>query len=137
MEEGLIKIIPNKEKAKSIVKMVDTSLEMVKQINKNKFPSNITKEYYDIIRELISVILLLDGYKTVGEGAHKRLIEYLESSYKQFNSHEILLIDDLRIIRNKIAYDGFFVTEDYLNRKIKDFQNIISKLKRIIKEKLD
>ena len=39
--------------------------------------SNITKEYYDLIRELISVVLLLDGYKTYGEGAHKKLIEYL------------------------------------------------------------
>ena len=77
MEEGLIKVTPDKEKAKSILKMVDTTIEMIKLIDITKFSSNITKEYYDAIRELISVVLLLDGYETYGEGAHKKLIEYL------------------------------------------------------------
>ncbi len=82
MEEGLIKITPNKEKAQSILKMVDTTLEMIKVIDIKKFSSNVTKEYYDVIRELLSVILLLDGYKTHGEGAHKKLIEYIQINYK-------------------------------------------------------
>ena len=136
MEEGLIKITPNKEKAQSILKMVDTTIEMIKVIDVNKFSSNVTKEYYDIIRELISVILLLDGYKTYGEGAHKKLVEYLEANYKEFNEYEISLIDDLRITRNKIAYDGFFVDKSYIRRKIKDIQEIIIKLKKIIKKKI-
>ena len=117
------------------MKMVETTLEMIKQIDQTKFPSNLTKEYYDVIRELMSVILLLDGYKTIGEGAHKKLIEYLEDNYKQFEKNEITLINDLRITRNKISYDGFFVTEDYLERKTKGIQTIIPKLKEIIKEK--
>ena len=33
--------------------MVELSLEMTKSIDENKFPSNLTKEYYEIIRELI------------------------------------------------------------------------------------
>jgi len=136
MEEGLIKITPNKEKAQSILKMVDTTIEMIKVIDVVKFSSNVTKEYYDVIRELLSVILLLDGYKTYGEGAHKKLIEYIHSHYKEFNEYEISLLDDLRIKRNKIAYNGFFVDKNYINRKIKDIQNIIKKLKKTIKEKL-
>jgi hypothetical protein len=136
MEGSLIKITPNKEKALSILKMVDTTIEMIKVIDAGKFSSNVTKEYYDVIRELISVILLLDGYKTYGEGAHKRLIEYIQSNYKEFNGYEISLIDDLRITRNKIAYDGFFVDKDYIDRKNNDIQDIINKLKNIIKEKL-
>ena len=136
MEEGLIKITPNKEKAQSILKMVDTTIEMIKVIDAGKFSSNVTKEYYDVIRELLSVILLLDGYKTYGEGAHKKLIEYIQSNYKEFNGYEISLIDDLRITRNKIAYDGFFVDKDYIDRKNNDIQDIINKLKNIIKEKL-
>ncbi|MEK6983934.1 MAG: hypothetical protein AABX33_05150 [Nanoarchaeota archaeon] len=100
MEEDLIKITPNKEKAHSIFKMVEITLEMIKQIDKSKFPSNITKEYYEVVRELISIILLLDGYKTMGEGAHKRQIEYLEANYKDFSKHETAFIDDLRVTRN-------------------------------------
>ncbi len=136
MEEGLIKTTPDKEKAKSILKMVDTTIEMIKLINIAKFSSNVTKEYYDVIRELISVVLLLDGYKTYGEGAHKKLVDYLRIEKKDFSEYEILFIDDLRIIRNKIAYDGFFVEREYIERKMKDIRKIIDKLKEIIKKKL-
>ncbi len=135
MEEGLIKVAPDKEKAKSILKMVDTTIEMIKVLDVTKFSSNVTKEYYDVIRELISVVLLLDGCKTHGEGAHKKLVEYLQSNYKEFNEYQISLIDDLRITRNKIAYDGFFVDKDYIERKINDIKEIIDKLKEIIKKR--
>ena len=134
--EELIRITPDKEKAQSILKMVETTLEMVKFIDKNKFPSNVAKEYYEIIRELVSIILLLDGYKAIGEKAHKRQIEYLEANYKEFDKAEITLMDDLRITRNKIAYDGFFVKESYVDRKLTDILNVIKKLKNLINKKL-
>ena len=134
--EELIKITPDKEKAQSILKMVETTLEMVRLIDKNKFPSNVAKEYYEIIRELISIILLLDGYKAIGEKAHKKQIEYLGTNYKEFSKAEIILIDDLRVTRNKIAYDGFFVKESYVDRKLGNILKIIEKLKGLIDKKL-
>ena len=135
--EELMKVTPNKEKAKSILKMVETTIEMINNLDTGKFPSNITKEYYEVIRELLSIVLLLDGYKTYGEGAHKKLIEYVEKNYKEFSKYEISLIDNLRNIRNKIAYDGFFVEKDYIERKKKEINIIIKKLKEIVKKKLD
>jgi hypothetical protein len=42
-----------------------------------------------VIRELISVVLLLGGYKTYGEGAHRKTIEYLSKHYKEFTEQEI------------------------------------------------
>jgi len=134
--DRLIKITPDMEKASSILKMADTTIEMIKIIDVNRFGSNLIKEYYDIIRELVSVVLLLDGYKTYGEGAHKKLVEYLENNYKEFTAYEISLIDDLRIIRNKIAYDGFFVDSSYLERKLPDIIPIITKLKSLSVKKL-
>jgi len=136
MQEDLIRITPNKEKACSIFKMVEITLEMIKQIDKSKFPSNIAKEYYEVTRELISIILLLDGYKTMGEGAHKKQIEYLEANYKGFSKSEIAFIDDLRMTRNKISYDGFFVKESYIDRKLIDISKIIDKLKEIVRKKI-
>lgn len=132
----LIKVSPNKEKAKSMLKMVKKTLEMTKGLNKKRFPSNIIKEYYESIRELMSIILLLEGYKTIGEKAHKGTIEYIEENYKELSSYEISLTNSLRIIRNKIAYDGFFVKEDYLKRNLKNINQIILKLEKIIKSKL-
>lgn len=137
MEEGIIKITPDKEKAKSIMKMVKTTLEMIKTIDAKKFASNVLKEYYDVIREFMTVTLLLDGFKTTGEGAHKKLIEYLDENYNQFTKYEISLLNELRITRNKISYNGFFITEDYLERKRKDILDIISKLKSIVIGKLE
>lgn len=136
MEEGIIKITINKEKAKSMLKMVETTIEMIKTIDINKFPSNILKEYYDILRELMTILLLLDGYKTEGERAHKKLIEYIDQNYKQFTGHEISLLDDLRIKRNKISYDGFFIEKNYIKRRKEDIKTLIVKLEKIIKEKL-
>jgi len=131
----LIKVTPNKEKAKSILRMVDKTLEMINELSVEKYPSNIIKEYYDVIRELLSILLLFDGYKTIGESAHKILIDYIKKNYKQFSNYEIFLMDDLRITRNKIAYDGFFVRGDYVNRKKEDIIKLINKLKGVIEKK--
>ena len=136
MEEGIIRTAPDREKAKSILKMVETTLEMIDTIDPRRFTSHVVKEYYEVIRELITVILLLDGYKTHGEGAHKKLIEYIEKNYGEFRGHEISLLDDLRVIRNKIAYNGFFVTDDYLDRRRQDILMLIDKLRIIIYKKL-
>ena len=119
-----------------MIKMVESSIELIQTLDRKKFPSHIIKESYEVIRELLSIILLLDGYKTLGEGAHKKLIEYLEKNYKECTQQEITIMDDLRTIRNKIAYDGFFVTEEYVERKTKDIKEITSKLKEIIRKKL-
>src|SRR3989344_136051 len=131
----LIKVTPNKEKAKSILRMVDKTLEMINELSVEKYPSNIIKEYYGVIRELLSILLLFDGYKTIGESAHKILIDYIKKNYKQFSNYEIFLIDDLRITRNKIAYDGFFVRGDYVNRRKEDIIKLINKLKGVIEKK--
>ena len=132
----LIKVTPDKEKASSILKMVNSTLEMIKELDSHKYPSNVTKEYYESIRELISVIALLDGFKTQGEGAHKELIDYLKENYHSFNEQEINLVDDLRNKRNRIAYDGFFVNEEYIERNNNLIIKVITKLKTIIKERL-
>ena len=136
MDEELIKVTPDKLKAKSMVKMAEITLNMIKEIDIARYSSNITKEYYEIIRELMTVILLLDGYKTYGEGAHKKLIEYIKMNCTQFTDYELSLIDDLRIVRNKIAYDGFFVEISYIEGKLKDILAVIKKLKAIIQKKL-
>ena len=136
MVEGIVKIKPDKEKAKSILKMANTTLEMINSTDSEKFPSIVIKEYYEVIRSLTNAILLIDGFKTEGEGAHKRMIEYLKTNYRQFSQYEISTIDNLRIIRNRIAYEGFFIKGDYLVRKRNHILKIIDKLIKILKEKL-
>ncbi|MEK6900773.1 MAG: hypothetical protein AABX37_00345 [Nanoarchaeota archaeon] len=133
----LIKTTPDAEKAKSILNMVDSTLNMIDGLNVEKFPSQIIKEYYGVLRELSAIIALLDGYKTLGEGAHKELIDYVHTHYPDIlEGHHFQLFEELRTIRNKIAYDGFFVNVDYLKRNKESIGIIIQKLKRIIRERL-
>jgi hypothetical protein len=131
----LIRVTPNKEKAKSILKMVETTEKMLLTIDVNEFPSNIIKEHYEIIRELISILMLLDGYKAYGEGAHRIQIEYLEKNY-EISQYQIRLIDDLRILRNRIAYDGFFIEAEYVQRKTEEIKEIKDNLKALITTRL-
>ncbi|MCX6817599.1 MAG: hypothetical protein NTU57_01955 [Candidatus Aenigmarchaeota archaeon] len=136
MEAGLIGVTRDKAKAKSILMMAEVTLEMIRTIDESKFASNLVKEYYDVIRELISAIMLLDGYKTRGEGAHIRAIEYMRENYKQLSELEISAIDDLREKRNRIAYNGFFVQPDYVARKKQTLAGIITKLIEITKKRV-
>ena len=81
-------------------------------------------------------MVLLDGYKTEGDGSHKRLIEYITIKYKELKQHEIQTIEDLREKRNKTYYEGLFLPEDYLEKRREDIKSIIIKLKQIINNKL-
>ncbi len=132
----LIKITPDKEKAKSILRMVETTMNMISTVDAERFPSNVIVEYYNVIRQLMTALVLLDGFKTKGEGAHKKLIEYMDENYEEFSGYEINLIDELRTIRNKIEYDGFFVKIDYLERKKRDITQVIAKLNGTITKKI-
>jgi len=118
----LIKITPDKEKAKSILKMVSLIKERITKQEREKMAALIIADYYEIVKELITAILLVDGYKTLN---HKDLIDYLKEKCKEFSIREISVLDDLRVLRNKIAYEGFFIGPSYLERNESLFKEII------------
>ncbi len=132
----LVRITPDKEQAKSMLRMAKITCEMIKGIDAKRFPSNVVVEYYNVIRQLMAAIALLDGLKTKGEGAHVQLIEYINGHYKEITGYEIELISELRENRNRIEYDGFFVQEEYVQRKTGDIITVISKLEGIAKRKI-
>ena len=129
---NLIKITPDKEKARNILKMISLIEERIKKQEREKMAALIIADYYEIIKELITAILLIDGYKTL---SHKDLIDYLKEKYKEFGAYEISVFNDLRILRNRIAYEGFFVEPSYLNRNESLFKTMIKKLKKLIEKK--
>jgi hypothetical protein len=129
----IIKITPDREKAKSILKMTSLLKERIKAQDKKKVAALIIADYYEIVKEMITSVLLLDGKKTL---SHKDLIEYIKT-YKEFNSGEIAVMDNLRILRNRIAYEGFFIDPSYLDRNEASFELLIAKLEKVIKKKLE
>lgn len=108
--------------------------ERIRLEDKENMTSLIISDYYEILKELITTILLLDGYKTL---SHKDLIDYLKEKYPEFSQNEILVLHKIRTLRNRIVYEGFLVESHYLDRNKDLFKSIIEKLKKIIKSKLD
>ncbi len=129
----LIKISPDSERARSILKMVSLLEERIKIQSRLKMTALIVSDYYEAIKELITAVLLTDGYKTL---SHKDLVDYIHLNYKEFNSNEISILDDLRILRNRVTYEGFQIDFSYLKRNESFFGEIINKLKNILNRKL-
>jgi len=131
----IIKTMPDKEKVKSILNLSNEREKFVHSIDHEKFSTNAAENYYEIIKELASALLLSNGLKSVGEYAHKDLIDYL-INYKEFSEQEIIFINDLRIKRNNSSYEGKKIEPVYLINNKKKILEIIEKLKATIKKGL-
>lgn len=131
----IIKVVSDKEKVKSILKLIKEREEFVSTIDSEKFSTNVVENYYEIVKELTSALLLLDGLKSVGEYAHKDLIDSL-LNYKQFSESDVLFLSDLRIKRNNNAYEGKKIDPVYLINNKSRILRLIKKLKETILLKL-
>jgi hypothetical protein len=131
----IIKITPDKERAKMILNRVYERESFISKTDFNEFSSIGAENYYELIKELITALMLLEGFKTTGENAHKELIELL-SETKKFNKEEIEIIDDLRIKRNKLLYEGKAIENIYIKNKKYKLEEIINKLKKILEKEL-
>jgi len=131
----IIKTTLDKEKVKSILNLSNEREKFVYSIDHKKFSTNAAENYYEIIKELASALLLLNGLKSIGEYAHKDLIDYL-INYKEFSEQEIIFINDLRIKRNNSSYEGKKIDPIYLINNKKKILEIIEKLKVTINREL-
>jgi len=128
----IIKVQKDAQKARMLVEMARITLERLKEIDSEKYPSNTLTDYYDIIHKLMEALTLSEGIKAKGEGAHQELIEYICKIYNLGESTRIFL-QDMREYRNRIAYEGFMINKDYINSNKKRVQEIISSLLKLIK----
>src|SRR3989344_6845039 len=114
-------IKPDKEKAKSLKNMAQTTIERLKETNTSKYPSNTLKDYYDVIHELMEAISLTKGIKFKGDGAHQELIEYIVKEY-DFSEQERIFLQQIRDYRNRISYEGFMINENFIISNDKKIQ---------------
>ena len=126
----LIKIQPDKERARSLLKLADLRYSKISQFDTAKETPLITESYYEICKELITAILFLDGYKTL---SHKDLVKYMENELSEKN---IQILDALRKRRNKIVYYGIMVDANYIERNQQNFEEIVNQLRQIIEKRI-
>ena len=132
--ENLIKIKADEERARSLVNLARLRYKKISVFDEEKESSLIVEDYYETIKELITAILFIDGYKTL---SHKDLIEYLSLNYKgKFNSADLGLIDQLRKLRNGIVYYGESIESSYIKRNKGHINEVISKLFDVCEKKL-
>jgi len=125
------KVSPDINKINSILKMCDIRLRFTeKQEIDNETASILTGDYYEIIKELLTALLLKNGLKSDN---HECLISYLKEKHSKYE-YEINIIHELKNIRNRINYDGIFVDKSYLIRNKLEFKHIIDLLKEMVKE---
>ena len=130
----IIKVKPDLERVKSMLRLIENREKSILVLDFKEFPTIVMESYYEIIKELCSALILLDGFKALGENAHKDLIDFL-SNYPILEV-EKSLIHDLRIRRNKSSYEGKMVDKSYLEEKQKKILDIIKKLKLLVKRGL-
>ncbi|MCX6742439.1 MAG: hypothetical protein NTX24_04700 [Candidatus Pacearchaeota archaeon] len=133
LKDGIVKKqMPNKARAKSLVKEADKKKEFLevtlKTITQEKMSSNfVVDSCYDVILELIRAKMFLDGYNA--GNSHEAEVSYLENL--GFSEFEIRFLDEVRYYRNGIKYYGTMLTEEYA-KKVLNFLNVMySKLRKI------
>jgi len=130
IEEKIFKISKTIARAKALKEMAAERLIDIKIENK---VYKIIEQYYEIIKELITAIMYTDGFKTL---SHKSLITYLKDNYNGFSTEEIILIDEIRRLRNDIVYYGRKIDKFFLLNKENNIKKIIKELFGILNKKL-
>jgi hypothetical protein len=125
----------DKQKAKALAKMAEITLERLRTTDKEKYPANTLTDYYDTIHKLMEALALLNGIKTKGEGAHQELIDYAAKKEK-IEEQNRLLIQQMREYRNRISYEGFNISKNYIQLNEGKIEGIIQRLKIIIEQNI-
>ena len=80
--EGLIKVTPNKERVKHILRIAEMTVERIQKVDTKEFVTLTTKDYYDVIREQyqygIAINLKEQMYKEMFKLAQEIIIKTKE-----------------------------------------------------------
>ena len=119
------------DKINSIIRMCKARKKLIAkaEIDDETAPV-IASDYYEIIKELLIVLLLKNKMKS---NNHECLISFFKNQYPKYE-YEAKIIHQLKNVRNRALYDGVFVKKEYLLNNKLEFEHIIKILKEIIVE---
>ena len=129
LEDHIKKVKPDNEKINSIIKMCGIRLKVLKQIKiDQETASVIASDYYEVIKELLTALLLKNGLKSDN---HECLISFFKQNFPEYE-YEANIIHQLKNIRNRVSYDGIFVKKEYIETNKLEFEHIIELIKGLI-----
>ena len=123
------KVDQDKDKINSILKMCKARQKLLlkAELDDETAPV-IASDYYEIIKELLIVLLLKNRMKSSN---HECLISFFKEKYLKYE-YEAKIIHQLKNVRNRAMYDGVFVKKEYLLDNKLEFEHIIDLLKELI-----
>ncbi|MBU2576366.1 MAG: hypothetical protein KKF50_01455 [Nanoarchaeota archaeon] len=131
-----IKVQPDLEKARSIIKIIESRKKFVETYKNKIYSTVICENYYEIIKELATALCLSRGFKFVGKYAHKELIE-MTVNLVNLDESFLFFLDDLRQRRNGSLYYGEEFGDNYLVNNQKKFNEIIEKIEKELNNKIE
>ena len=130
IKEHIKKIEKDTGKISSIIKMSNIRLRVTEQIVlDDETASIIAMDYYEVIKELLTALMLCDGMKSDN---HECLISHFRHRYPD-KEYEAKTIHQLKNVRNRISYDGASVDRSYIEINKFEFRHIIEMLQKLIK----
>ena len=128
------KVKENPEQAKALYELALKRLESINKRIKDEYPQFLIESYYETIKELISSLLSIHGYKSY---SHECLVSFIEEFYPDYlDEFQIHFLDSMRRLRSDIQYRGRDVADDYLKRNLGTIKEIIKVLKDLVKKEI-
>lgn len=119
------------EKIDSLIKTAQLRLSYLKNsIIDGNTVSFIVEGYYEVIKELLTALLLSRGLRSKN---HQCLIAYFYRSYPDYEA-EAHLISQMSYLRNRLDYYGEPIELEFYEKNKKEFENVIKLLARLIKK---
>lgn len=129
------KVKENSEQAKALFELANKRLESINKRRKDEYPQFLIESYYETIKELISALLAIHGYKSY---SHECLVTFLEEFYPTLlDESQLHFLDSLRKLRSDIRYRGRDIADDYLKRNISVIEKIIKNLINLLEKELN
>lgn len=112
-------------KISSMRKMCRIRLDIIKKIALDENTASIiASDYYEVIKELLTALLLKNSMKSDN---HECLISFFKHSFPKYE-YEAKIMYQLKDVRNRASYDGIFVKKEYINSNKLEFEHIIKLL---------
>ena len=134
LEYKVKKVKENPEQAEALFQLTKRRLKSIEKRKKDEYPQLLIESYYEAIKELISALLAIHGYKSY---SHECLISFMEEFYPTaLDDFQIHFLDNMRRLRSDIQYRGRDVADDYLERNSSTIEKIIGILLKTVEKEL-
>jgi len=132
--------VPDKNMAKELLNLTDHRKSFWEELENDdtrqypkKYPSLFLEGYYEIVKELLTSVLLLDGWKATN---HECLFAYIKEHYGNTLEMDTDFLLELKDLRNNIDYRGVMVSsEKWENAKLR-IKTEIKALKEYVSERV-